>query len=143
MRYLLIMCLAMVLVVGLGKWGRAQEYSSVPTAIEQIGDSLFRDALAQYAPNYNALPRDAQIAAYANMYRVIHNGQQPALSANEAALLNQHQARQYRRPEPQLRTEFPIWDQPPVLMQEGSPSLLHGPWGHPAVRGWEHNYGWR
>lgn len=65
---------------------RAEEYSSVPTAIEQIDDTVLRDAMVQYSPNYNYLGRAEQVTAYVNLYQALR-GAQPALTAADAVYL--------------------------------------------------------
>lgn len=67
----------------------AEAYSSIPASMSQIADPLFRDAMAQYEPNYDSLPRSRQVAAYVNMYKVLNNGQSPAMTPQESAYLYQ------------------------------------------------------
>ena len=67
---------------------RAEEYSLVPTAIEQIDDTVLQGAMVQYSPNYNYLGRADQIRAYVNLYQALR-GTQPSLSAADAVYLAQ------------------------------------------------------
>lgn len=97
----------------------AQEYSTVPSATEQIGDVVLRDALSHYSPNYNYLARSEQIRAYANIYQAVH-GTQPALTSQDSALLSQQV---YVVPaEPQVY----YYNPPPVYYQPSSPGFSFG-----------------
>lgn len=124
----------------------AQEYSStVPTAVEQIPDDVFRNALAQYSPYYNNLTRDGQIQAYINIYKVLNNGQDPYLTAQDIAILNSAQQPVYQTTAPEVYY-YSDWDQPSYYYDR-SPSIVFGfdfgssyhrpGWG-PGRPGWGH-----
>lgn len=68
--------LAAALLGGLFFPGRAEAQDShveIPAALSGISDGLLRDSLALYAPDYDSLPRAAQLTAYANIYRVLYH----------------------------------------------------------------------
>jgi len=85
---------------------RAEEYSAVPTAVEAIGDTVIRDAMVQYSPNYNYLGRADQIRAYVNLYQAIR-GAQPELTAADAVYLAQSPQPAYAAPETQTTYVVP------------------------------------
>ncbi len=117
---------------------QAQEYSSVPASTDQISDSVLRDALTQYSPNYNYLIRADQIRAYVNIYQSLH-GVQPPLTADDSAQLTQQPV--YVVPaQPQVY----YYQNPPVYYQPSRPGFSFGitigdRWGRP---GWNRPGQW-
>lgn len=106
-RNLLLLAILCVAFAPHDSSAKAQD-SYVPTAVEQIPDSLLRDALAQYKPNYNHLPRGEQILSYVNIYQTVHGGQ-PPLSPQDASLLSWSRQQAYQPP-PQTYYYDPSWD---------------------------------
>lgn len=44
----------------------------IPASLSQVSDSQLRSALAAYAPHYDTLSREAQVAAYSNVYHALY-----------------------------------------------------------------------
>lgn len=80
--------MVLALFIGLASCAFAGEYAGAPSALGMLPDGVLRDALSQYAPDYDALPRRRQVRAYVNIYKALHDGAEPRLPASDSALLD-------------------------------------------------------
>lgn len=140
-RKLLLLAILCVAAAPLDSSAGAQE-SYVPVAIEHIPDSLLRDALAHYKPNYNSLPRGEQISSYVNIYQTVHGGQ-PPLSPQDSSILSWSRQQAYQPP-PQVYYYDPYWDDGPDFPFGGPSFFFEGFFGgrpHRPGPGWGGGHG--
>lgn len=60
-----------------------------PTTIDEIKDPAFKAALATYSPNYQWLVRSNQVRDYVAVYKQLHAGREPNLTAEDKQALSE------------------------------------------------------
>lgn len=115
--------------------------SATPFSADQITDTTLKDAVIQHSPHYDYLVRADQVRAFVEAYQSVHNGVEPALTADDRVLLGQATP-SYVVTSPQVIYYTP----PPVYYQPSRPGFSFGisignsGWNRP---GWHRPGGYR